>query len=193
VRKPFVLLLVVIGALVIGACEHNMLTGKLTPVPPVHRIALDYEGRAILIAEDPVIETRDPVHVARANEQRVPQDYRASMTSAFALAGFKVVTSPAEPHDLVAKLALAVREEEGKIFQTYRCGLRAPDGAEVAQIDWLWPPGTYVEPHEVFDFATHNLASEVTSSQKVLTYLRSLPVQNKSQRAPRQTDAGPPS
>ena len=54
------------------------------------------------------------------------------MNNAFILAGFKVVSTPALSHDLVAKIALAVREESGKVYQTYRCGLRAPDGTLVA-------------------------------------------------------------
>jgi hypothetical protein len=170
-----------------ASCQDNMMTGKLTPVPPVHRLAIENEGRVILIAQDPIIETTDPVHVERANFQHVPQDFRAAMTRALALAGFKVVTSPAEKHDLVGKLALAVREEPGKIHQTYRINLRAPDGAEVAQVDWAWPIGTYVEPTDVYEFATHNLATEVATSRKVLTYLRS----SRTPKAP-ETDAGPP-
>ncbi len=155
-----------------AGCDQNMLTGKTTPVPPVHRVPYEYQNRVILIAEDPVIETRDPAHIARAKEQRVPQEYRAAMTNALVLGGFKVVTTASEKHDLVAKLALAVREESGKIFQTYRCGLRAPDGTEVAQIDWQWPQGTYVDVVEVYDFATHNLATEVVMSRAVIGYLR---------------------
>ena len=158
--------------LVLAACQDNMLTGKLTPVPPVQRVPYEYQNRVILIAEDPLIETRDPVHVRRAKEQRVPQEYRAAMTIALVLGGFKVVSTPAEAHDLVAKLALAVREEGGKIFQTYRCGVSAPDGTLLAQIDWPWPQGTYVEPVEVYDFATHNLASEVVMSRPVRDFLR---------------------
>ena len=178
--------LLLLAFALLACCNDNMMTGKLTPVPPVHRVAIENEGRVVLIAEDPVIESHDPVHIARANEMRVPRDYRKAMTSAFELAGFKVVTSAGEPHDLVAKLALAVREEPGKVHQTYRCGIRAPDGAEVAQIDWSWPIGTYVETFEVFEFATHNLATEVVTSRKVRDYLRTL-------RSPQKTDAGPPS
>ena len=83
------------------------------------------------------------------------------------------MTTASEPHDLVAKLALAVREEGKHVRQTYRCGLRSPDGAEVAQIDWAWPEGTYVDVNEVFDYATHNVATEIAMSSRVLTYLRS--------------------
>jgi hypothetical protein len=150
------------------------LTGKMVPVPAVHRVPIEVEGSRVLVAEDAVIESNDPVHLARAKQLRVPQDVRASMTTALALAGFKVVTSPSEPHDLVAKLALAVREAEGKVYQTYRCGLRAPDGTLVAQVDWTWPHGTYVDENEVYDYATHSVATEITMSPKVLTYLRGL-------------------
>lgn len=184
-----------LGVLAIGGCADNMLTGKLTPVPPVQRVPYEYQNRVILIAEDPLIETRDPVHVRRAKEQRVPQEYRAAMTKALVLGGFKVVSSPSEPHDLVANLALAVREESGKIFQTYRCGVRAPDGTLLAQIDWAWPQGTYVEVVEVYDFATHNLATEVVTSRPVMAFLRAGTV--KAPGAPaaaaaRERDAGAP-
>jgi hypothetical protein len=148
------------------------LVGNMKPVPAVHRVPIEVEGTRVLVAEDPVIESNDPVHLARAKQARVPQDYRASMTNALMLAGFKVVTSASEPHDLVAKLALAVREESGKVYQTYRCGLRAPDGTLVAQIDWAWPQGTYVDETEVYDYATHSVATEIVMSARVLTYLR---------------------
>lgn len=150
------------------------LVGNVKPVPTVHRVPIEVEGARVLIADDPVIESSDPVHLARAKQARVPQDYRASMTNALMLAGFKVVTSASEPHDLVAKLALAVREESGKVYQTYRCGLRAPDGAPVAQIDWAWPQGTYVDDAEVYDYATHSVATEIVVSARVLAYLRGL-------------------
>lgn len=162
--------LAILGAL--GALACNELTGSVRPVPPVHRLPSEVEGKTILVAEDPEIETRDPVHIARAKEAGVPQDLRASMTNAFSLAGFKVVTSPAQPHDLVAKLALAVREEGSRVYQTYRCGLRAPDGTEVVQIDWLWPHGTYVAEGDVLDFATHNVVTEISMSPRVMAYLR---------------------
>ncbi|MBX3191938.1 MAG: hypothetical protein KF819_33415 [Labilithrix sp.] len=157
----------------LAACDGgNILTGNLKPVPPVHRIPVDVEGRAILIAEDPIIETRDPVHIARARDHRVPQDLRASMTKALGLAGFKVVSTPAEPHDLVAKIALAVNEDTGKVRQTYRLGLRGLDGAEVVQIDWGWPEGTFVDENEVLDYATHHVANELAASPRVFAYLR---------------------
>ena len=159
-------------ALSVGCNERNMLSGNLTPVPPVHRVPVDLEGRTILIGEDAIIESQDPIHMKRAKENRIPQDFRASMTTALGLAGFKVVTTASEPHDLVAKLALAVREEGKHIHQTYRCGLQSPDGAAVVQIDWAWPEGTYVEVSEVFDYATHNVATEITMSPRVMTYLR---------------------
>ena len=150
------------------------LTGKMVPVPAVHRVPIEVEGTTVLVAEDATIESNDPVHLARARDHRVPQDLRASMSNAFLLAGFKVVTSPSEPHDLVAKVALAVREESGTVYQTYRCGLRAPDGALVAQIDWAWPKGTYVDEHEVYDYATHSVATEIAMSSRVLAHLRHL-------------------
>jgi hypothetical protein len=155
-----------------SACAE--LTGKMVPVPAVHRVPIEVEGTRVLVAEDPVIESNDPVHLARAKQLRVPQDYRSSMTNAFGLAGFKVVSSASEPHDLEVKLALAVREESGKVYQTYRVGLRAPDGTLVAQIDWAWPQGVYVDENEVYDYATHSVATEIVMSGKVLTYLRGL-------------------
>ena len=161
-------------AIVFASVGCAELTGKMVPVPAVHRVPLEVEGTRVLVAEDPVIESNDPVHLARAKQARVPQDLRASMTNALALAGFKIVTSPAEPHDVVAKLALAVREDSGKVYQTYRCGLRAPDGTLVAQIDWAWPQGTYVDENEVYDYATHSVATELAMSARVLTYLRAL-------------------
>jgi hypothetical protein len=148
------------------------LTGNVKPVPAVHRVPLEAEGTTVLVAEDPILESNDPVHLARAREKRVPQDYRASMTNALMLAGFKVVSSPSEPHALVAKLALAVREESGRVYQTYRCGLRAPDGTLVAQIDWLWPQGIYVGENDVYDYATHSLTTDIAMSARVLAYLR---------------------
>jgi hypothetical protein len=156
----------------VGVYGCNELTGSVRPVPPVHRLPAEVVGKTILIAEDPEIETRDPVHIARAREERIPQDLRASMTTAFTLAGFKVVSSKAQPHDLVAKLALAVREEGSRVYQTYRCGLRAPDGTAVVQIDWLWPQGTYVAEGDVLDFATHNVVTEISMSPRVMGYLR---------------------
>lgn len=155
-----------------GGCAE--LTGKMVPVPAVHRVPIEVEGTHVLIAEDPLIESNDPVHLARAKQARVPQDYRASMTNALGLAGFKVVSSPSEPHELEAKLALAVREEGSRIYQTYRVGLRAPDGTLVAQIDWTWPQGVYVGEFEVYDYATHTVATEIVMSAKVLAYLRGL-------------------
>ena len=150
----------------------GVLTGNVVPVPGVHRVPIEIEGTTILVGDDPLIESKDPVHLARAKEARVPQDYGAAMTDAFTLAGFRVVTAPAQPHVLVAKLALAVREEGGKVYQTYRCGLLAPDGALVAQIDWAWPQGTYVAEDEVYAYATHSLANEIALSPRVIGYLR---------------------
>jgi hypothetical protein len=159
-------------ALLLAVTGCAELTGKMVPVPAVHRVPIEVEGTRVLVAEDAVIESNDPVHLARAKDMRVPQDYRASMQNAFALAGFKVVTSATEPHDLVAKLALAVREDSGKVYQTYRCGLRSPDGSLVAQIDWAWPQGTYVDENEVYDYATHSVATEISMSARVLAHLR---------------------
>jgi hypothetical protein len=158
----------------VAACKDNMFTGSLTPVPPVHRLPVDVAGATILIDKDPVIETKDPNHILRANEQRVPQDFRASMEKALVLGGFKITANAGEPHDLVARLALAVSEDGDNVRQVYRCGLLAADGATtVAQIDWAWPKGTYVDTFEVFDFATHNVATDVVTSRQVLAFLRS--------------------
>ncbi|HVJ91633.1 MAG TPA: hypothetical protein VM580_17645 [Labilithrix sp.] len=160
-------------AMLAVAC-NNMLTGSLTPVPPVHRLPVDVAGAVVLIDRDPIIETKDPNHVARANEQRVPQDYREAMERALVLGGFKVTSKATDPHDLVARLAIAVTESGDDIRQVYRCGLFAPDAStNVAQIDWAWPKGTYVEVGEVFAFATHNVATEVATSRRVLAFLRS--------------------
>ena len=159
-------------AIFAAGCPENLMVGNVKPVPAVHRVPIENEGTVVLLAEDAVIETKDPVHIARAKEARIPQDLRSSMSAALGLAGFKVVTSAAQPHELVAKLALAVREEGGKVYQTYRCGLRAPDGTEVAQIDWAWPQGTFVEETEVLDYATHNVATEIATSRRLAAYLR---------------------
>jgi hypothetical protein len=157
--------------LAVVGCD-NALMGNVKPVPPVHRMPIEVEGATILVNEDPVIESSDPVHLSRAKDARVPQDLRVAMNNAFILAGFKVVSTPALSHDLVAKVALAVREESGKVYQTYRCGLRAPDGTLVAQIDWAWPQGTYSAEDEVYDYATHSLANEIALSPAVIGYLR---------------------
>jgi hypothetical protein len=158
-------------------CLHNEFTGNLTPVPPVHRLPSEYGAPAILIDKDPIIETRDPNHIARANEQRVPQQYRQALSEALALGGFRVTAKADEPHALVARLAIAVTEEGEYVRQVYRCGLYQPDGTtEVAQIDWTWPKGTFVDTFEVFEFATHNVATEVVISRPVLTYLRTRPL-----------------
>lgn len=156
----------------LGACD-NMLTGELTPVPPVHRAPDHAVGTVILVAEDPALETKDPVHVSRAKENHVPEDFRAAMVRSFELAGFRVVAQKDAPHDLVAKLALAVSEEGGKVRQVYRCGLYAPDGTRVEQVDWAWPRGTYVQPHELFTFATNHVANDVAMSRRVNVYLKS--------------------
>jgi hypothetical protein len=158
-------------ALLAAGCNDNMLSGNLKPVPPVHRVPIEIEGRTILVGEDAIIESSDPVHLKRAKERRIPQDFRASMTAALALAGFKVVSTASEPHDLVAKLALAVKEDGKHVYQTYRCGLRSPAGELVAQIDWAWPQGTFVEVDEVFDYATHHVATEIAMSPQVQGYL----------------------
>jgi hypothetical protein len=160
------------GLVPLLGCD-NALTGNIVPVPAVHRMPIEVEGTTLLLADDPVIESKDPVHLARAKEARVPQDYGAAMSNAFSLAGFRVVTERGQTHDLAAKLALAVREEGGKVYQTYRCGLMAPDGSLVAQIDWAWPQGTYVAEDEVYAYATHSLANEIALSPKVIAYLRS--------------------
>lgn len=162
----------VLFAVALAACGENMFSGNLQPVPPVHRIPADVAGAVILVAEDPVIETNDPNHVARANERRVPQDYRAAMVEALALGGFRVTADRAQPHDLVAKLALRVSEEGGEVRQVYRCALRAPDGSQVAQIDWAWPKGTFVATSEVYAYATHSLTTEIATSRRVTEHLR---------------------
>ncbi len=152
-----------------------MFTGNLTPVPPVHRLPPEMEGTVVLIDEDPTIETKDPNHVLRANEQAVPRDFRASMTNALALAGFRVTAQRSETYDLVAKLAIAVTEDGQNIRQVYRCGLAAPDGTPVVQVDWAWPKGTFVGELEVFDFATHNVATDVAVSRQLHAWLRAHP------------------
>lgn len=170
--------LVLVSGAALGAitgalgCGENMLTGALAPVPPVHRAPPDTDGAVVLVAEDAAIETRDPVHVARAKERRIPEDLRASMVRALELAGLRVVTTREQPHDLAASLALVVDESSGKVRQVYRCALRAPDGTAVAQIDWAWPDGVYVDTFDVLDFATHHLANEVVGSRSVLAHLR---------------------
>ena len=158
-------------AILAAGCPENSMSGNIKPVPPVHRLSIEAEGTVVLLAEDAQIESKNPVHIARAKEARIPQDYRTAMSAALRLAGFMVVASAAEPHQLVAKLALAVREESGKVFQTYRCGLRSSDGAEVVQIDWAWPQGTFVGEYDVFAYATHNLATEIATSRQLATYL----------------------
>lgn len=165
-------LLASVVLLAAAACGGNMLAASLTPVPPVHRVPSDVQGSAILIAEDPEIETRDPVHIQRAKDQNVPQHYRAAMKDALELAGFRVVTDPKAAHRLVAKLALSVSEDGEHVKQTYRCGLRRTDGTPVAQVDWTWPEGTYVGETEVFEFASHSLATEVAKSRAVVDELR---------------------
>jgi hypothetical protein len=144
----------------------------LTPVPPVHVLPPDAQGAVILIDKDPIIETKDPNHVRRATEQRVPQGYRAALEKALGEAGFRITARASERHDLVARLAIAVTENGYDITQVYRCGLDRPEGGTVAQIDWTWPKGTYVGELEVFDFATHNVATDVATSPRVLQYVR---------------------
>ena len=161
-------------------------TGSLTPVPPGPRAPVDVAGAVILIDKDPTIETRDANHVLRANERGVPRDYRLAMTKALELAGFKVVGDAREPHDLVARLALAVSEEGDRVRQVYRCGLAGADGSPVAQIDWAWPKGKYVGEFEVYDFATHNLATEISTSRTVNDWLR------RERRRPARPSGDPP-
>jgi len=162
----------VVVALAVTSAACNTLSPKLTPVPPVHVVPPDVKGRAILVAEDPIIESKDPRHHQRAKEYNVPHDLRVEMVKAFALAGFRVVEDPNAPFDLRARIALAVSEPEGKVRQVYRCGLSRHDGTPVAQIDWAWPDGTYVGDYEVLEFAAHNLMTEIATSRPVVEELR---------------------
>jgi hypothetical protein len=155
------------------AC-NNMYVGTITPVPPVHRLSARYEGVVVLVDQDPTIETKDPNHVLRANEQMLPQHYRTAMVEALRLAGFRVIAQASEPHDLVARLALAVTEKGLEIEQVYRCRISGPTGDVIAHVDWRWPKGIYVEPAEVLDFATHNLTTDIVTSQPVLAHLKQL-------------------
>jgi hypothetical protein len=157
-------------AVTLAAC--NSLSPKLTPVPAAHVLPPDVKGTTILVAEDPIIETKDPMHIERAKERNVPHDLRVAMVKALGLAGFVVSEDPRAPFDLRAKVALAVSEPSGKVRQIYRCGLTRPDGSAVAQIDWLWPDGTYVGDFEVLEYASHNLATEVATSRPVIEELR---------------------
>jgi hypothetical protein len=157
----------------VAACDEALMTGHLESVPPVHRVPADVEGAAVLVAGDPVIETTNPAHVERARRMHVPQDFRASMVAALGLAGFRVVSDPREPHDLVARLALAVSESAEGVRQVYRCGLRSASGEPVAQIDWAWPKETRVDVYDVYDFATHHVATSIALSPEVLAYVRS--------------------
>jgi hypothetical protein len=184
---------IVIAAGVASSCKDNMFTGNLTPVPPVHRLPSDVAGAVILIDKDPIIETRDPVHVMRANEKRVPQQYREAMGKALVLAGFRVTSKSSDPHDLIAKLAIAVSEDDAEnVRQVYRCDLASPDGATaVAQIDWTWPKGTFVDTFEVFEFATHNVATEVATSRNVVSYLKSKGSHTPAAAGPAATPAAP--
>ncbi|MBS2011948.1 MAG: hypothetical protein JST00_03610 [Deltaproteobacteria bacterium] len=183
------LLVTVLAAAATLACENNMLIGKLTPVPPVHRVPVDTEGAVVLLDQDAAIESTDPVHHVRAKEKRVPQDLRAAMVDALLLAGYKVVQKADEPHDLVAHVAINVSEPKGKVKQTYRCGLKGLDGTEVIQVDWTWPDGTYVDIAEVYAFATHHVANEISMSPRVADYVRAH--RRKAASASGGTDAGP--
>lgn len=156
----------------LAAAACNVLSPKLTPVPPVHVVPPDVKGATVLLADEPIIETNDPVHIQRAKEHNVPHDLRVEMVKAFELGGFKVTEDPNAPFDLRAKVALAVSEPDGKVKQVYRCGLSRPDGTPVAQVDWTWPEGTYVGDYEVLEFASHNLVTEVTASRPVVEELR---------------------
>ena len=72
-----------------------------------------------------------------------------------------------------AKLLRAgMSEDGGKVRQLYRCNLSAPDGKEVAQIDWPWPDNTRVDGEQVYNFATHHLATEIATSHVVNGYLQ---------------------
>lgn len=173
------LLVTVLAASATLACENNMLTGKLTPVPPVHRVPVDTEGAVVLLDHDAAIESNDPVHHGRAKEKRVPQDLRAAMVDALLLAGYKVVQKADEP--------LNVSEPKGKVKQTYRCGLKGLDGTEVIQVDWTWPDGTYVDIAEVYAFATHHVANEISMSPRVADYVRA----HRRKAASAGADAGP--
>lgn len=178
---------VIAGAILPGAsCKDNMFTGNLTPVPPVHRLPQDLEGSVILIDKDATVETKDPNHVARANNIGLPHELRVAMTKSLELAGFKVVGEASTPHDLVGALAIHVTEDGDDVRQVYRCGLSGRDGRPVAQVDWAWPKGTYVGELEVYDFATHNVATEVATSRRVHAFLRST-------RGARATSHGTPS
>ena len=75
--RPLALALAALLTLVAG-CD-NALMGNVKPVPAVHRMPIEVEGTTILVAEDPLIESSDPVHLSRAKEARVPQDLRASL------------------------------------------------------------------------------------------------------------------
>jgi hypothetical protein len=176
------------AAIAIGmafSCNDPVLTGRLDTVPPVHRVPPDVVGTVILITEDAEIETHDPEHIARAKRIHVPEDYRGWMQNALRLAGFEITANPGQRHDLVGKLALAVSEEGRHVRQTYRCYLRAPDGKEVALIDWTWPEDTRVDGAEVYEFATHHLATEVATSHVVLDWLHTHRI-----AAPSSPDAG---
>jgi hypothetical protein len=160
-------------AFVVMVAACNTLSPKLTPVPAVHALPGDVKGTTLLIDEDPIIQTSDPVHIQRAKQYNVPHDLRIEMVKALGLAGFKVSEDPKAPFDFRAKLALAVSEPNGNVHQVYRCGLTRPDGTPVAQVDWAWPEGTYVGEFEVLEYAAHNLSTEVATSRKVLDELRS--------------------
>lgn len=156
--------------MIVAAC--NTLSPKLTPVPAVHVLPADVKNATLLVAEDAIIETNDPVHVERAKERNIPHDLRVEMVKALTLAGFRVTEDPKASFDLKAKLALAVSEPNGKVRQVYRCGLARPDGSAVTQIDWTWPDGTYVGDFEVLEYAAHNVATEVATSRPVVEELR---------------------
>jgi len=156
---------------IVASCNDPVVFGRLETVPPVHRVPVDVVGTVVLLNEDAEIQTKDPIHIQRAKEVRVPQDYRASMVEALGLAGFKVSADATQPYALHAKLALAVSEDAGKVRQLYRCNLSAPDGKEVAQIDWPWPDNTRVDGEQVYNYATHHLATEIATSRAVNEYL----------------------
>jgi hypothetical protein len=110
------------------------------------------------------------------------------MVEALGLAGFTVVADPSQAHDLHARLALAVSEDGQTIRQVYRCNLTAPDGHEVAQVDWSWPDKTRVDGEQVYNYATHHLATEIATSHVVVGWLHAHP-RAASRAAP---DAGSP-
>jgi hypothetical protein len=160
-----------IAAGVVAACNDPVIIGRIDTVPPVHRVPVDVLGSIVLVDEDADIESKDPIHIARAKEIHIPRDYRQSMENALRLAGFAVTANAGDRWDMHAKLALAVTEEGRTVRQVYRCNLKSAEGKEIAQIDWAWPEDTRVDGAEVYEFATHHVATEVATSHAVNAYL----------------------